>query len=71
MLTKETIRLQEFLKALSRTEWYAMVFYHVEELTTSEISMVLDLPENKLKNMLSRLHRRASIALERPLRPIG
>jgi DNA-directed RNA polymerase specialized sigma24 family protein len=66
MINHEAARLHEFLKALNRIEWYTLVFFYLEHLTTSEIGLVLNLPENRIRLVLQKLRNKAASLLARP-----
>lgn len=49
----------DFLAALDRTDRYVLALFYADELTVSEIGMVLDLPEQRVTGILERLRDQA------------
>lgn len=64
MSSKEAGRLRAFMNTLDRTERLILLLFYADQLTQTEISLVLDMPENRVGTMLGTLHERASAALE-------
>ncbi|MBI1368643.1 MAG: hypothetical protein GC162_08310 [Planctomycetes bacterium] len=62
---REQKALRRYMRGLARQERYALMMYHVDQLTPHEISLVLDLPFGQIVAMIERLGREARLVLER------
>ena len=52
MLQSEAPAATGLIETLNRTERYVLMLYYAEELTITEISLVLDLPEHRVAETL-------------------
>ncbi len=64
MSSKEAVRMQAFMSTLNRTERLILLLFYADQLSQTEIGLVLDMPENRVSTMLGSLRRQASAALK-------
>ncbi|MCA9291317.1 MAG: hypothetical protein KDA25_09315 [Phycisphaerales bacterium] len=64
--TDESTGRAAFVDALTRTERYVLMLYYSEELTITEIGLVLDLSATMVRETLEHLQQLASTTIERP-----
>tara|TARA_B100000614_G_C14098819_1_gene306279 strand:+ start:22 stop:267 length:246 start_codon:yes stop_codon:yes gene_type:complete len=66
MYSHDAAQMSRFFKGLDRTERYVLLLFYADGLTTTEIGLVLDLPETKVRTMLESLRGEAMRRLGRP-----
>jgi DNA-directed RNA polymerase specialized sigma24 family protein len=64
MSGKEAGRIRAFMGTLNRTERLILLLFYADQLSQTEIGLVLDLPESRVNTMLGSLKRQASAALK-------
>ncbi len=52
MSGKEAGRVKQWLNALNRTDRYVVLLYYADDLTPTEISLVLDIPKSRVTQTL-------------------
>jgi len=52
MSGKEAGRVRQWLNALERTDRYVVLLYYADDLTPTEISLVLDIPKSRVTRTL-------------------
>lgn len=62
----EVVALRESVERLNLSQRRVLVLHYAEDLTVSEISLVLDLPEAQVRRALADLRRLACRSLGRP-----
>jgi DNA-directed RNA polymerase specialized sigma subunit len=60
---KEAGRIRAFMVTLNRTERLILLLFYADQLSQTEISLVLDLPESRVSTMLGTLKQQAVEAL--------
>lgn len=61
---KEAGRMRAFMGTLDRTERLILLLFYADQLSQTEISLVLDLPESRVSSMLGSLKEQAVAALQ-------
>lgn len=61
---KEAGRIRAFMDTLSRTERLILLLFYADQLSQTEISLVLDMPESRVNTMLGTLKEQAVAALQ-------
>lgn len=61
---KEAGRIRAFMDTLNRTERLILLLFYADQLSQTEISLVLDLPESRVNTMLGSLKDQAVAALQ-------
>ena len=64
MTSKEAGRIRAFMSTLNRTERLILLLFYADQLSQTEIGLVLDMPENRVSTMLGSLRQQASAALK-------
>ena len=60
---KEAGRIRAFMDTLNRTERLILLLFYADQLSQTEISLVLDLPEGRVSSMLGALKEQAVAVL--------
>ena len=63
MQGKEAGQMKAFMSTLSRTERLILLLFYADQLSQTEIGMVLDLPESRVCSMLGSLQKQAAAAI--------
>lgn len=63
---KDASKVRACLASLDTTQRYAVLMYYADELTTSEIGLVLNLSQSQVRQILDRFRVVAAQALESP-----
>ena len=63
---KDAGRMRAFMNTLDRTERLILLLFYADQLSHTEISLVLDLPESRVSTMLGSLKRQATEAMKLP-----
>jgi len=63
---KDAGRMRAFMGTLDRTERLILLLFYADQLSQTEISLVLDLPESRVSTMLGTLKRQATEAMKHP-----
>ena len=63
---KDAGRMRAFMGTLDRTERLILLLFYADQLSQTEISLVLDLPESRVSTMLGALKRQATEAMAHP-----
>ncbi len=61
---KDAGRMRAFMSTLNRTERLILLLFYADQLSQTEISLVLDLPESRVNSMLGSLKRQATEAMQ-------
>lgn len=61
---KDAGRMRAFMDTLGRTERLILLLFYADQLSQTEISLVLDLPESRVSSMLGSLKQQAVAALQ-------
>lgn len=64
MSGREAACLRSFVHTLGQTERYVLLLFYADDLTSTEIGVVLQLPERRVLAILNRLRRQAHAVLE-------
>lgn len=64
---KDAGRMRAFMGTLDRTERLILLLFYADQLSQTEISLVLDLPESRVSTMLGSLKRQAAEAMKHPV----
>lgn len=64
---KDAGRMRAFMGTLNRTERLILLLFYADQLSQTEISLVLDLPESRVSSMLGSLRRQATEAMQHPV----
>ncbi len=61
---KDAGRMRAFMGTLGRTERLILLLFYADQLSETEIGLVLDLPESRVNTMLGSLKRQATAAMK-------
>ncbi len=61
---KDAGRMRAFMGTLNRTERLILLLFYADQLSQTEIGLVLDMPENRVNSMLGSLRRQATAAMK-------
>jgi len=61
---KDAGRMRAFMGTLNRTERLILLLFYADQLSETEISLVLDLPQSRVSSMLGSLKRQATAAMK-------
>jgi DNA-directed RNA polymerase specialized sigma24 family protein len=64
MTGKDAGQMRAFMDTLNRTERLILLLFYADQLSQTEIAMVLDLPEGRVSSMLGTLQRQAADAIK-------
>lgn len=64
MSGKDAGRMRAFMNTLSRTERLILLLFYADQLSQTEIGLVLDIPEARVCTMLDKLREQAGAALK-------
>ena len=61
---KDAGRMRAFMGTLDRTERLILLLFYADQLSETEIGLVLDMPESRVNTMLGTLKRQATAAMK-------
>jgi len=61
---KDAGRMRAFMDTLNRTERLILLLFYADQLSETEIGLVLDMPESRVNTMLGSLRRQATAAIK-------